>query len=363
MNIVCTHCAHEFEMADEALGQTGGSTPCPSCGEETSLGSVPSGATLPWHPGLAGMPGMPPIPGESATEPVADPREATPEPDSAAPVVAPRPREQSVLFKLGGIQAMAEQTTARQGGGPPEASGLIDIRMLAATIMHHEEQMRSAHNVQFVGRVKPSAQVALPTSSPSLAMAPAGNKGKGGLIAAAVVFGVLIVAAVVLVYFVYAGKKAEGGDADKQASVATSAMTPSMGAAVMDAQSPAMRPEAMEPSMRPMGMDAMEPSMAPAIMKSGKPEKRPRKLYRKHIREGVATVADRIAACKKDRKGRFKLRITVVGKTGKVKSVRVSGRRQRKSKTGKCLKALFEKAQFTPFTRRRQAFTHRVWIK
>jgi len=368
MNVICTHCAHEFEMDDEALSQTGGSTRCPSCGGETGLGSVPSGATLPWHPGQAGMP---PMPGEGAPEPVADPGEAAPEPKPApepepAPAAAPRRKDQSVLFKLGGIQALAAQTAARQGEGPPEASGLIDIRMLAATIGHHEDEMRAAHNVQFVGRVEPSGPVALPTSSPGLATASAETRGKAGLIAAAVVFLVLIVAAIVLVYFVYLGKKPGGGDGDRQASAAMSAMTPSMGAGVVDAGSPAMRAVVMDPgapAMRPLGMDAMEPAMTPAIMKPDKPKKRPRKLYRKHIKAGVATVADRIAGCKKDRKGRFKLRITVAGKTGKVKRVYVSGRRQRKSKTGKCLKALFGKAQFTPFKRRQQAFTHRVRIK
>jgi hypothetical protein len=117
----------------------------------------------------------------------------------------------------------------------------------------------------------------------------------------------------------------------------------------------------MVPAMS--SMDAMVPAMVPEVKKPTKPKKPPRKLYRKHIKAGIATVADQVKDCKKDRKGKFKLRITVVGKTGKVKKVKISGRRKRRSKTGKCLRALFKKAQFTPFKRRRQSFTHRLRIR
>lgn len=372
MNVVCTHCAHEFELSDEAAAQTGGSTSCPSCGEQTALEAVPSGATLPWHPGQEGMP---PAPGEAhdgmfdaavaaseadaaaesgaAPPPQPEPTPAPPPtpPPTPAPAAAAtpkKPKEQSVLFKLGEMQAMGIESASRQGGGPPEASGLLDIRMLAANIHQHEEEER-AHNVQFVGKAKASGPVALPTSGPALAPAPAERKGKAGLIAAVVVFGVLVVAAVVLIYFVYAGRDQGKGEASGQASAAMEAMEPDMRPAVM---------EAMEPAMRPV----MEPAMEP-VMEPPRPKKLPRKLRRKHIKAGVATVADKIADCKKDRKGRFKLKITVVGRTGAVKRVRISGRRNRKSKTGKCLKALFEKAQFTPFKRRSQSFTHRLRIK
>ncbi len=359
MNVVCTHCAHEFEMTDEAAAETGGATKCPSCGEETSLGALPSGGTLPWHPGMEGAPPTPP-----AASP--DPMFDVGEPAAGAAAGAPppvRPKEQSVLFKLGQIQAMGGQSSVREGGGPPEASGLLDIRMLAATIQHHEEEERAAHRVQFVGQAKASGPVALPTSSPAFAPVPGKSKGMGGaLIAAAVVFGVLVVAALVLVYVLYAGKakapQGGGGDSQTQASAAMLPTPPPMRTAAMDSMEPTMRPPAMAPIMRAV---AMEPVMEPDPPK--RPKKLPRKLRRKHIKEGVATVSDKLADCKKDRKGRFKLRITVVGKTGKVKRVRISGRRKRKSKTGKCLKALFEKAQFTPFKRRRQSFTHRVRIK
>jgi len=272
-----------------------------------------------------------------------------------------KPKEQSVLFKLGEMQAMGMRSSARQGGGPPEASGLLDIRMLAATIHHHEEEERASHKMQFLGPAKPSGPVAFPTSSPALAPTSDGSKSKAGaLIAAAVVFVVLVVAALVLVYVLYAGKgkapKGGGGDSQTQASAAMSPPPPAMRRAAADAMEPTMAPV-----MRAAVMVAMEPATEPD--KPMRPKKLPRKLRRKHIKEGVATVSDKIAECKKDRKGRFKLRITVVGKTGKVKRVRVSGRRKRKSKTGKCLKALFEKAQFSPFKRRRQSFTHRLRIK
>ncbi len=375
MNVVCTHCAHEFELTDETVAQSGGTAECPSCGEQTALGDVPSGATLPWHPGAEGMP---PGPGEPAVddappeagESMADDAPPVPEEsasngmfDAAAATAAEeleqspiKPKEQSVLFKLGGIQAMAEQSQSRPGGGPPEASGLLDIRMLAATI-HQRDDLESAHKVQFVGKTPMSGPVALPTSGAALAPAPAEKKGKGGLIIAGVVFLLLIVAAVVLVYFVYAGKTSGDSSGEKQASAAEETMEPSMRVAPMDA----MRPPPMVPPMDVMKPPPMEPPMD--VMKPPKPKKKPRKLYRKHIKAGVATVADKVADCKKDRKGRFKLRITVVGKTGKVKRVRISGRSRRRSKTGRCLKKLFEKAQFTPFKRRRQSFTHRLRIK
>jgi hypothetical protein len=359
MNVVCTHCAHEFEMTDEAVTLSGGATNCPECGEETSLGSLPSGATLPWHPE---MDDAPPVPPETPPAPPEDAGQPMPGAGSEDGPSAPgKPKEQSVLFKLGEMQAMGMQSSARQGDGPPEASGLLDIRMLAATIQHHDEDERASHHVEFVGRAKASGPMALPTSSPSFAPSSGGAKGlSGGLIAAAVVFVVLVVAALALVYFLYAMKAPKGGEGDTetQASAAVPSMEPAMRRAAAEAMESAMRPLNRTPPMRAAGMDSMEPAMEPA-----KPKKKPRKLRRKHIKEGVATVNDKIADCKKDRKGRFKLRITVVGKTGKVKRVRVNGRRNRKSKTGKCLKALFEKAQFTPFKRRRQSFTHRVRIK
>lgn len=347
MNVVCTHCAHEFELSGEDAAQAGGSTACPSCGEQTALESAPSGATLPWHPGQEGMPPAPPqAPGGMFDAAVAAAEAAAPPPPA-------KPKEKSVLLKLGEMQAMGIESAARPGGGPPEASGLLDIRMLAATIHQHEED-GLAHKVQFVGQAKASGPVALPTSGPALAPAPEEPKGRGGLIAAVVVFGVLVIAAVVLIYFVYAGKDKGPGADSGQASAAMDAMEPDMRPAAMEAMEPVMRPVVMEPVMRP----AMEPVMAPP-----RPKKLPRKLRRKHIKAGVATVADKIADCKKDRKGRFKLTITVVGKTGKVSRVRIRGRKKRQSKTGKCLKALFEKAQFTPFKRRRQRITHRVRIK
>ncbi len=360
MNVVCTHCSHEFEVAEEVVTQSGGATKCPTCGEETSLGPLPSGATLPWHPEMDAAPPAPPEAPEAS-----EASEASGTPGTPGTPALGKPKEQSVLFKLGEMQAMGAQSSARQSGGPPEASGLLDIRMLAATIQYHEQEERAAHNVQFVGRAKASGPMALPTSSPVFAPASAGRKGLGGiLIAAAVVFVVLIVVALVLVYFVYAGKTktstsgAEATDSETQASAAMTSETPSMRAAGMDAMEPAMAP-----TMRVVAMDAMEPVPTMEPEKPKKPKKRPRKLRRKHIKEGVATVSAQIADCKKDRKGRFKLRITVVGKTGKVKRVRISGRKKRKSKTGKCLTKLFKKAQFTPFKRRRQSFTHRVRIK
>lgn len=368
MNVVCTHCAHNFEMTDEAVSQSGGATNCPECGEETSLGSLPSGATLPWHPDMDGAPPTPPETPPTPPETPPATSEQAEQPvfgagSGGGPSAPVKPKEQSVLFKLGEMQAMGMKSSARQGGGPPEASGLLDIRMLAATIQHHEEEERASHNVSFVGRAKASGPVALPTSSPVLAPTSGGSKGlSGGLIAAAVVFVVLVVAALALVYFLYATKakapKGGGGDTETQASAAMPSMEPAMRRAAAEAMEPAMRPSNRVPPVRVAGMEAMEPAMEPV-----QPKKKPRKLRRKHIKEGVATVKDKIADCKKDRKGRFKLRITVVGKTGKVKRVRVNGRRNRKSKTGKCLKALFEKAQFTPFKRRRQSFTHRVRIK
>jgi len=307
---------------------------------------------------------------EPEVEPVAEAAEP------AVQAATPKRKEQSVLFKLGGLQSMAVQSSARQGGGPPEASGLLDIRLLAATIQSHEAE---THNVLFVGKAKASIPVALPTSSPGLALGPAKSKGKGGLITAAVVFLVLVVAAGVLVYFVHVGKQKPGAGSESQAGAASSVMDPmdpAMGPAVMDPMDPAMGPsvmDPMDPAMGPAVMDpamgaaavdpAMERAMAPEVTKPIRPKKLPSKLLSKHITEGLATVAGKVADCKKDRKGWFKLLITVVGKTGKVNQVQVKGRRQRKSKTGKCLRKLFAKAQFSPFKRRRQSFNHRVRIK
>ena len=80
-------------------------------------------------------------------------------------------------------------------------------------------------------------------------------------------------------------------------------------------------------------------------------------------KQGIATIKDKVADCKKDRKGRFKVKLTVEGKTGKATKIKVYGRRQRKSETGKCLVELLKKAQFPRFKRKRQTFKWRFRIK
>jgi hypothetical protein len=277
-----------------------------------------------------------------------------------------------VLFKLGEIQSMTARSAARRGDDPPEASGLLDIRMLAAKIHQHEEEEEAAQRVVFLGKAKASGPVALPTRAVAIAPAAESSGGGKGLIIAVVAFGVLIVLAAVLVYFVYAGTLSSSGDEEKQASATTSEMPRP---ATMDERAPDMRPAA--PDMRPAAPDVRPaapdmrpaaPDMRPAApdvrsMEPPRPTKPLQKLGRADIQAGLANVADRVGACKKDRKGAFKLQLTVEGRTGKVKRVHISGRRDRKSRTGRCLKALFEKARFPPFKRRYQSFTHRVRVK
>jgi pentapeptide MXKDX repeat protein len=482
MNVVCEKCSHEFELSEEAAAETGGATKCPSCGEETGIGPVGAGSTLPWHPGQEGVPppgaeGIPPSPPAEeapalpeelqppppAEEPLPLPEELQPPPPAEEPLPLPeelqppppveeppppppveeppplpeelqppppveepppppveeppppvpaeeptsdsgdsdnmfdaaeedsagqsdttgKPKERSVLFEIGAVAALGhkQRASARTGGGEPEASGLLDIRMLAHKIHVHEEEHKHEQQVSFVaGSVNPMTPVVLPSRAPALVPVADSSSSKKGLLIAVIAFFVVAVAAVVLLVFIYKGRSDEGGEKQKQVSASMAPMDEAMKPEAMkpeamkpeamkpEAMKPeAMKPEAMKPeAMKPEAMkpEAMKPeAMKPEAMKPEPPKKLPRKLRRKHIKPVIAALKDKFAACKKDKKGRFKIRFTVEGKTGKVIKVRISGRKYRKSETGKCLAELFSATPFPQFRRKKQSFTHRVRIK
>ena len=200
----------------------------------------------------------------------------------------------------------------------------------------------------------------MPTTAPAPMVADTSSSSKKGLLIAVIAFFTVAIAAVVVLVFVYKGGAGGEGEKKKQASAAMTAMDDGMKPEAMKPE--AMKPEAMKPeAMKP---EAMKPeAMKPEAMKPEPPKKLPRKLRRKHIKPVIAALKDKFAACKKDKKGRFKIRFTVEGKTGKVIKVRISGRKYRKSDTGKCLAELFKNTQFPQFRRKKQKFTHRVKIK
>ncbi|MFH2005466.1 MAG: hypothetical protein ABI333_02655 [bacterium] len=430
MHVVCEKCAHEFELSEAAAADSGGAATCPSCGEETAIGPVPAGSTMPWHPGQGGDPPgpvePPPVPLEDDSPPPVLSEDDSPPPvlseddspppvpledDSPPPVLSEddspppvpveepeddseaadgmfeaaeeasesqsvttgAPRERSVLFEIGAVAALGrrQQASARTGGGEPDASGLLDIRMLAHRIHEHEEELRHEHQVSFLAASsRSSAPVAFPSQAPALVPVDDSSSSKKGLLIAIIAFFLVAIAAVAILVYVYQGRSGDGGEKKRQASAAMAPMDEGMGPEGMGPEamgSEAMTPEAMTPeAMTPEAMtpEAMTPeSMTPEAMKPEPPKKLPRKLLRKHIKPVVAALQDKFAACKKDKKGRFKIHYTVEGKTGKVVKVQISGRKYRKSETGKCLAELFAKTQFPQFRRKKQSFTHRVRIK
>ena len=74
-------------------------------------------------------------------------------------------------------------------------------------------------------------------------------------------------------------------------------------------------------------------------------------------------VSVKAVACKKDKTGRFKVKVVVVGETGKARSARVYGKRYRQSETGKCITEMLKAHQYPQFKRKTQSLTFRFKVK